>query len=422
MFSRGYGKTLFFTVLVALFVSQGCGGRVLSTPLTTAVAATKTINPAVTKVPFSGPTTTSTVTPDYVATQNFIETDSVSAVISTVQPEVLETHPSPDRKWRVDVIRYSCINYSYGDYIGIIAYEQLKIVHLSDGTEKIVDDQLQNCDGIGGGGLTGLYWSPNNRYFYYSDWRAGHPETCGNYVVPTIYRLDTSSEETIMVGGGHISPDKTKLAMWQGNEIVIWDLDNGEVGRVSPLKPDLYNGRIMWADSTKMIEYLQTEWECAPDYGKSYITRLDLTDFSQSLIAEYDSLGTEVPVFSIPATPGPAGVLELFFYHPLALNYDPSVWVLSNGIQARNLKNCSVTEQGPTDFNGPHSEDVVRLGEINYTVLSFPDSPPDRVKLAYLADSSLATEVGLPVFWVIARPDEWDECKKLAEDVLSTLH
>lgn len=296
---------LFLIVAVAC-LAIGCG---LSNIVQSPSVATATLSPnspliSVSKVtnsvklvetPTFGPTPDYIATADFIdiATADFIETASINTIISTVQPDVLETHSSPDGKWQVDVIRYDCINYSYQDYIGIIAYEQLKIVNLSDGTEKIVDDQQQVCDGIGMYGLGGLYWSPNTRYFYYTDAREGYPETCGNYAVPAIYRLDTLTQETITVGGGHISPDQTKLAMWQWqeNEIVIWDLDKGEVGRASGLIPNILDGQISWSPDGQSIVYLQTTFDCAPDYGKVYITRLDLPDLSQSLLFEHESPG-----------------------------------------------------------------------------------------------------------------------------------
>ena len=296
---------LFLIVAVAC-LAIGCG---LSNIVQSPSVATATLSPnspliSVSKVtnsvklvetPTFGPTPDYIATADFIdiATANFIETASINTIISTVQPDVLETHSSPDGKWQVDVIRYDCINYSYQDYIGIIAYEQLKIVNLSDGTEKIVDDQQQVCDGIGMYGLGGLYWSPNTRYFYYTDAREGYPETCGNYAVPAIYRLDTLTQETITVGGGHISPDQTKLAMWQWqeNEIVIWDLDKGEVGRASGLIPNILDGQISWSPDGQSIVYLQTTFDCAPDYGKVYITRLDLPDLSQSLLFEHEPPG-----------------------------------------------------------------------------------------------------------------------------------
>lgn len=176
MISRRKGKILFFTLLVALFVSQGCG--VFSSPESsiTAVVATETITSATsaaTKTPSPKPTMTSTATPDYVATQNFIETASIDSIISTIQPTLLADYPSPDGKWRVEVIRYDCTNYSYEDHVGIIAYEQLKLINLSDGARKVIADQRQNCGGLGAYGLDGLYWSPNNRYFYYDNSREG---------------------------------------------------------------------------------------------------------------------------------------------------------------------------------------------------------------------------------------------------------
>lgn len=274
-------------LMVTCIVVAACSSNETTTVATS--TSTLSFTPPSTKTPSTTPTFSPT--PDYVATQNFIETDSVNAVVSTVQPVTLAEYSSPNGKWRVDVIRYDCIKYSNGDYIGIIAYEQLKLVDLNNGTTKVIDEQRQNCDGIGTYGLGGLYWSPNNRYFYYTDSREGYPETCGNYVVPTIYRLDTISKETILVGGGHISPDQTKLAMWQENEIVIWDLDKGEVGRGSGLIPNMLNGQISWSPDSQSIAYLQTTFDCAPDYGKVYATRLNLPDLSQSLLFEHEAPG-----------------------------------------------------------------------------------------------------------------------------------
>jgi hypothetical protein len=236
------------------------------------------------------PTIAVTRAPDDVATLHAIETVSIKTLLSTVSPEVLEENPSPDGKWQARVIRYDCINYQYPDHVERTAYEQLQLLNLSNGTEKTIEDQLQNCDGIGGGGLKGLYWSPNNRYFYYTDWREGNPESCGNYAVPMIYRFDTLAEEKETIGGGHVSPDQTKLAMWERSEIVIWDLDQ-EVGRVKSLQRVRFNGEISWSPDGQSIVYLQTEWDCAPDYGKTYLTRLNLADMSQELLLEHEAPG-----------------------------------------------------------------------------------------------------------------------------------
>ena len=280
---------IFLAILVMLGVGPGCTANFTSTPLPTLDAATATVAIQPTNTP--APTTAITSTPDEVATLHAIETASIQTLISTVQPEVLDEYPSPDGKWRVEVIRYDCIHYTNKDYKAIIAYEQLKLISLSDGTETFVDEQPQACDGIGMAGFGGLYWSLNNRYFYYTDSREGYPETCGNYAMPAIYRLDTRAAETMMVGGGLVSPDQTKLAMWERNEIVIWDLDQGEVARVQSLERVRFNGEISWSPDGKSVVYLQTEWDCAPDYGKTYLTRLDLADMSQELLLEHEAPG-----------------------------------------------------------------------------------------------------------------------------------
>jgi hypothetical protein len=284
-----YPLKISLAILMTLGVGQGCTANFSPTPLPTLGVATTTVTLPPTHTP--RPTVAATSTLDEVVTLHTIETASIQTLTSEVQPEVLAEYPSLDGKWRAKLIRYDCINYQYPDHVERIAYEQLKIIDLRDKSEKTIEDQLQNCNGIGGGGLKGLYWSPNNRYFYYTDWREGYPETCGNYSVPMIYRFDAFTEENVAVGGGHISPDKTKLAMWQKYEIVIWDLDQGEVARVKSLERVRFNGEIAWSPDGQSIVYLQTEWDCAPDYGKTYLTRLNLSDMSQELLFEHESPG-----------------------------------------------------------------------------------------------------------------------------------
>jgi hypothetical protein len=289
MVSKGQLKMLLILLSCLLLIGQGCAANSPTTPtqISSIMMATVTLSPT------NAPTATVSVTstPDDAATLKAIETASIKTLISTVGPVVLEENLSPNGKWQAQVLRYDCMNYQYPGYVERIAYEQLKLINLSDGTEKTIHDQLQNCDGIGGGGLKGLYWSANNRYFYYTDWRDGPPESCGNYSVPMIYRFDILTEEKETIGGGHVSPDQTKIAMWQRNEVVIWDLDQGEVGLVPSLERVRFNGEISWSPDGQSIVYLQTEWDCAPDYGKTYLTRLHLTDMSQELLFEHEAPG-----------------------------------------------------------------------------------------------------------------------------------
>jgi hypothetical protein len=277
--------------LAILFVQLLAACNANSNALVETLTPVLSPSPAPTESPTGTETAAITEVQTSSPSPDSIETASIDAVVATVQPVTLETYPSSDGNWQAEVVRYDCINYSAADYAARIAYEQLKLINLTAGTEQIIEDQLQNCDGIGGGGLKGLLWSTNNRFFYYTDWREGNPESCGNYVVPMVYRFDTSTQENLTVGGGHLSPDQTKFAMWQRTEIVIWDLDQGEVERVGPLTRVRFNGEISWSPDSQSIVFLQTEWDCAPDYGKTYLSRLDLSNTSQEILFEHESPG-----------------------------------------------------------------------------------------------------------------------------------
>ena len=450
-------------VLLILFVATltgyGCARTVPVMPSPTIPIATQTRSPK--------PVATKTSMPDEFATAHAIETASINDIVATVQPKVLASYPSPDGKWRVDVMRYDCINYPYQDYVGIIAYEQLKIVNLSDGTEKIVKDMLLNCDGVGAFGFDGLYWSPSNRYFYYSDWREGSPDGgCGNYLSLLIYRLDTLTQEIVTIDGSHISPDQTKLAFWQWqkNEIVIWDLDKGEIARVRGLVPNLLNGAIAWSPDGQSLVYLQKTFDCAPDYGRTYVIRLDLAAMEQTRLIRYESPGfggigwdaadqiklldgegklwiydlirRELNPAPTTTTPVPPGVFALKFYPPLILEYDTSEWIdesryedtrfMGNYLQTKKMEtSCIVGVQGPTDFNGTPPVFVpVKLGDVSYSVIFWENTQPGYKTAWYIEDQSLTGydySPGLPILFVQASLSDWDQCKALAEKVLSTL-
>ena len=465
MISKSQHKISVMILLMALLASQGCVGIAPTATPTTMPIETETVTRSTTKTPTPKPTDTNT--PDYVATADFIETASINTLISTVQPDVLETHSSPDGRWRVEILRYDCINYNYPDYIGSIAYEQLKIVNLSNGAEKIVEDILLNCDGVGAFGFDGLYWSPSNRYFYYSDWREGTPDGgCGNYLSLPIYQLDTLTQEIITIDGNHISPDQTKLAMWQWqkNEIVIWDLDKGEIARVRGLMPNLVNGEIAWSSDGQSLAYLQTTFDCALDYGTTYVTRLDLAEMTQTLLIRYESPGfggiswkdsdqitlldgegklwiydlirREIEPAPTTITPVPPGVFALKFYPPLIMEYETSEWkdksryedtrVIGNYLQTRKLEtSCILGVQGPTDFNGTPPVFVpIQLGEISYSMIFWGDTQPGDKSAWYIENQSLTGydySPGLPILVVQASSSEWERCKALAEKVLSTL-
>ena len=57
-----------------------------------------------------------------------IQTASINALVSTVEPAGLAVYPSADKKWQAEVIRHDCMEYPFPDYTARIAYEQLKLI------------------------------------------------------------------------------------------------------------------------------------------------------------------------------------------------------------------------------------------------------------------------------------------------------
>ena len=238
---------------------------------------------------------TSTPTPDIYATELAItSTAIVEAIVATQQPRVYGTYSSPDGEWRAEVVIYDCIKVDAGVEAGENALEQLLLTNVSSGDENLIDAQLQNCGGLGAAGFEGLFWSHNSRYFYYTDSRAGVPDGCGGYWQRPYLRLEINTLDVEDLGGGVRSPDGSKLATWQGQELVIWDVNEGdEVGRISPyvVNTDTGTGALVWSPDSQALIYVQPESYC-PVSGNSAIVHVDLATLEQTILVE-----SEAPTF-----------------------------------------------------------------------------------------------------------------------------
>ncbi len=198
--------------------------------------------------------------------------------------------------------------------MGENAYEQLKIIHAGDGVETLADVQLQYCGGLGAFGLQGLFWSPNSRFFYYTDAREGVPDGCG-YWEPPIISFDVTTQKKEYLGNGPRSPDGTKIAAWQNQELVIWDVNMGEIGRVAMRESGQAAGPMAWSSNSRALAYVRTTDPCPPR-GKSYVGRIDLTELKQTIL-----LASEAPSFEGVEWDGP-NRLRLFDEEGKKWQYD----------------------------------------------------------------------------------------------------
>jgi WD40 repeat protein len=301
---------LFIVLCFALFLA-GCSGRNTSvapspppapTPVGTMVPATEpaTLTPAsdpsATEFAFTATREPDTSTPpDADATAYWItSTAIVEAILATGQPRVYDTYSSPDGAWQAEIVIYDCTKVNRAPEADENAYEQLRLIDTNSGEESVIDTQLENCGGLGAGGFEGLFWSPNSRYFYYTDSRAGVPDGCSGPWYRPYLRLEVNTLDIEELGGGVLSRDGSRLATWQGTKLVIWDIQEGsELSRISPyaINTGTGTGAIAWSPDNRAFVYVQTESYC-PVSGKSAIVRVDLPSLEQTVLLE-----SEAPTF-----------------------------------------------------------------------------------------------------------------------------
>ena len=94
------------------------------------------------------------------------------------------------------------------------------------------------------------------------------------------------------LGSGPLSPDGAKLATWQSNELVLWNVNEGvETGRLSPaiLNTELgAGGPIAWSPDSQSLIYIQSGSYCQSSTHSS-VVRLDLRTFQQEVLFESES-------------------------------------------------------------------------------------------------------------------------------------
>ena len=83
------------------------------------------------------------------------------------------------------------------------------------------------------------------------------------------------------------SPDAKLWAAWNGNEIVVWDRNEGAVTRHAPVYQAV-EGAITWSPDGQSFVYLQTSKSCVAD--KSYVTRFDAPDFKPTFATVFGQL------------------------------------------------------------------------------------------------------------------------------------
>lgn len=139
----------------------------------------------------------------------------ITDITAASEPLSLMTGISRDRKWKYEVIRYDCTPVDPGGGMGVtlMSYEILTRRDRKDDSAQpqVIADQLNDCQGLGAGGLGILHSSENSRYLYYTDAREGFPDGDPTGWLRPVYRFDTQDMSITPLGGGAFSKWRTML-------------------------------------------------------------------------------------------------------------------------------------------------------------------------------------------------------------------
>ena len=227
--------------------------------------------------------------------------DALGTVVASQQPHV-ESHPSPDGRWIAEILVYDCVRVSEEQEN---AYQELRLTEVETGQPLTVDSQSLFCGGLGASGLGGWFWSPDSRFFYYTDARTGVPDGCGYFTSPYL-RVDTQDLSVEYLGMGSVSPDERKLAVWwegdsevrEDGMLAIWDIQGELLGIAMIPPPIVLPGPIAWSPESRSVAFLTSENYCP--LGSTALGRMELDMMIPIIILQSRDPGFTGLVWDLP--------------------------------------------------------------------------------------------------------------------------
>jgi hypothetical protein len=142
---------------------------------------------------------------------------------------------------------------------------------------------------LGAFGLGDLLWAPGGRSLYYSEAREGTPDGLACHWEAPLVRYDPETGASQPLAPGPLSPDGQTLALREGGELVLWDLDTGEKGRLPAAIPDTWIAQAAWDPGGGAVLLLLLDAPDCTQAGKAYLVRASLPDLGQELLLEADA-------------------------------------------------------------------------------------------------------------------------------------
>lgn len=222
---------------------------------------------------------------DYYSTNTAI----VQELKKTITPQDYQQLLSPNGQYLANFIVLECTNITEG--LNPYSLRTIKITDKIQPNTWIVIDQLIYCGGEGSGGiLGGLFWSNNSRYFYFTDNWYGEADTNPISWINTAYRYDLLTKETLNLSGLALSIDKLKIAAGDGRDLVVWDLDGGEIARfpgnniILDQSSSVWLHYLDWSSDNNSIAYILTLQSINNASNTSYILIANICQKQNSLL------------------------------------------------------------------------------------------------------------------------------------------
>ena len=223
---------------------------------------------------------------------------------------------SPDGVWQIAGL--TALPQASGEQY----YTEMR-VQRADGSVKWLPVATWSNFGLGYTTPQLVQWSPDGRYLYFTN--APVPDGCALFVnASDLQRLDLGSGEvqevlpTNSTGSLAIAPDGKTVAYSHADEVVLRDLDTGEVRsqKVMAEEASYQLGNYVWSPDSQQVAFTIANAPCQPPTWRHSILQMDAQTLATTTLIEPDQRR-----FTITAWPEAAQLLLLDAEHqPWALD------------------------------------------------------------------------------------------------------